>query len=95
VSKSEPSDSEREERAQLLSERSVVEHQLGELAVTLSQREIATLSAVQSAIPANAALALWIDGSTVGIEEHWGCVVRTRNGATPSGFHLAGCSSRR
>lgn len=77
VSKQSPSAAEKEERAGLEAERRTVENQLAELAVTLSQRELAPLSVIQSVIPTDVALVLWVDMSREGgVQEHWGCVLR-------------------
>jgi len=57
----------RDELAKLLRERRGGGKQLAELAVALSQREVEPLSAVQSVIPGDGALVLWVDlGSTAG-----------------------------
>ncbi len=73
-----PDDAERDELARLQSDRSSVDSQLAELAVTLNGRELAPLSVVQSAIPPDAALVMWVDvSSDGGVQEHWGCVLRS------------------
>jgi tetratricopeptide (TPR) repeat protein len=67
------------ELAALEAERGKLENELVELAVAGSQHEVATLADVQAALPADAALLLWIDISDLhgGIQRHWGCVVRS------------------
>ncbi len=93
VTKLESTDSERDELAKLLSERAAAEHQLNNLAATLSQREVAGLAAIQAAIPDSTALVLWIDVSGFGsIEEHWGCVVRSSG--EPTWERLPGTRTR-
>jgi len=78
ISKQSPTDLEKLELAALRAERMVLEAQLAESAIRLSQREVAPLAEVQGAIPGNAALILWIDVEDNGglVNEHWGCVVR-------------------
>ncbi len=88
VSKQNPSDTETKELSELLAERSELEDQLATLSVTLSRRQSASLTEIQSAIPDDAALVLWIDASTTGLQEHWGCVAR-RTGA-PAWIPLTG-----
>ncbi len=77
-SKSAPTDPEKDELAKLRDKRQELESELSDLDVDLSQREVANLPVVQAAIPANAALVLWVDGlNDVGqFQNHWGCVVR-------------------
>ncbi len=64
---------------QLLAERREAEGQLADLAATASQREVASLEAIRKALPADAALMLWIDGGSriSHVQEHWVCVVRS------------------
>ncbi len=78
MSKQTPSAAESEELARLQTARREGENQLTRLAVALSQRELAPLAAVQAAIPADAALVMWVDAASRGggVKEHWGCVVR-------------------
>jgi tetratricopeptide (TPR) repeat protein len=78
VSSHAPSESEKREVVALRAERTALESDLAELSASLSQREVAGLAQVQSAIPADAAVILWLDLSDRGgvFNEHWGCVVR-------------------
>lgn len=75
VSQRVPSDAEQTELARLQAERRDFERQLADLAIVASRRELAPLARIQAAIPAGAALVLWIDVSGGQVEEHWGCVV--------------------
>jgi tetratricopeptide (TPR) repeat protein len=78
VSQKDPTDDERKALARIQAERTTLETELTDLAVRLSQREVAPLSEVQGSIPAFAALIVWIDVSDQAgrAHEHWGCVVR-------------------
>ncbi|HET6884276.1 MAG TPA: tetratricopeptide repeat protein [Pirellulales bacterium] len=78
VSKQSPTGDEEDELRKLQHDRSTLETELAELAVALSQRELATLAQVQAAVPADGALVLCIDDSDFSgrFQEHWGCVVR-------------------
>lgn len=71
---------------QLIAERKELEQRLAVLAVRASQREIATTEKIQAAIPADAALVIWLD--EVEMDEHWGCIVR--NSGSPHWERLAG-----
>jgi tetratricopeptide (TPR) repeat protein len=75
-------DAERDELTRLRTERAKVEARLADLAAGLSRREVAGLADVQAAIPADAALVLWVDaGDQPGrSQEHWGCVIRRSGG---------------
>jgi tetratricopeptide (TPR) repeat protein len=66
------------ELAQLHEQRQALERSLAELAAAASEREVASLAQVQAALPQDAAFVAWVDAvkSPVGLEEHWGCVVR-------------------
>ncbi len=78
VTKQATTDEEKDELGELQDERRALESELAELAVALSQRELATLGQVQPAIPADAALVLWVDVNDWAgkLQEHWGCVGR-------------------
>jgi CHAT domain-containing protein/tetratricopeptide (TPR) repeat protein/tRNA A-37 threonylcarbamoyl transferase component Bud32 len=69
-------DAERDDLARVRAERTMLESRLAGLVIELSQREVATLAAVQRAMPADAALLLWVDVRDRGVNEHWGCIVR-------------------
>lgn len=62
----------------LRQERDELERELTTLAVTASQREIASLAEAQRALPDDAALLFWIDAVDLAGKhgEHWGCVLR-------------------
>src|SRR5262249_27615355 len=62
----------------LLAQRQHLDQALAELAVRVSQREIAPLAQLQAALPADAAFLAWVDVAARGIQEHWGCVVRSQ-----------------
>jgi CHAT domain-containing protein len=78
ISKLSLPDSEKAELATLQAGRTKLEAELAELGASLSQREVAPLEHVQSAIPIDGALVMWVDVSDRrgGVNEHWGCVVR-------------------
>lgn len=78
VSRASLDEEEKDELANLQSQRAATEARLAELAVTLSQRELAPLDVVQSVLSDDAALVLWVDETAPGgrLHEHWGCVVR-------------------
>jgi tetratricopeptide (TPR) repeat protein len=62
----------------LITERQEAGQKLAALAVTASTREVATNEEIKAALPADAALLLWVDVSfTGGVEEHFACVVRS------------------
>ncbi|HET6884279.1 MAG TPA: tetratricopeptide repeat protein [Pirellulales bacterium] len=75
VLKQTPTDEEKNDLRRLKQERRTLEAEVAELAVALSQRELAPLTDVQAALADDAAVLLWVDvrGS---LQEHWGCVVR-------------------
>ncbi len=94
LSKQESTDREKDELTKLQVERRTLEAKLAELAVTLSQRELSSLPDVQAAIPADAALVLWVDvSSRGGAHEHWGCVVRGTG--EPNWEHLPGTGTEK
>jgi tetratricopeptide (TPR) repeat protein len=68
------------ELKRLLEQRQELEESLADLAVVVSRREVATLDQLQRALPADAAFLAWVDVSlsSVGVQEHWGCVVRPK-----------------
>ncbi len=71
------SDTQQNELAGLQSRRAAIERELAEFLAILSKQKVASLPAVQSAVPDDAALVLWLDVSgDGGLQEHWACVVR-------------------
>jgi CHAT domain-containing protein len=78
VSRAKRTDAEAEELEDLLQKRQKLEKALIKLAITASQREMATLAQLQAALPSDAAFIAWVDisGEPGGIQEHLGCVVR-------------------
>jgi tetratricopeptide (TPR) repeat protein len=72
-------DAEAKELEQLIEERKGLEKSLIKLAVEASRREVATLAQLQAALPSDVAFVAWVDVSdkSGGVQEHWGCVVRT------------------
>jgi hypothetical protein len=78
VSKAERTAIESAELDALLTERREAETRLAALASAASQRQVADLDAIREAIPADAALLLWVDvrSRSGDVEEHWACVVR-------------------
>jgi tetratricopeptide (TPR) repeat protein len=73
----ERSKAEQKELDDLASERRELETKLADLATTVSQREVASLDALQKALPADTALLAWLDVTSAGSEDHWACVVRS------------------
>jgi len=71
-------EAEAAELEKLLAQRRQLEQALGELAVHLSQRQVASLAQLQAALPADAAFVAWVDyfDNSGTVQEHWGCVVR-------------------
>ncbi len=72
-----PTEAERKELEALTAERKKQDAELAELAVTVSRREVADLTAIEKALPADAAWVCWLDlveGARV--FESWACVVR-------------------
>jgi len=71
-------DAETAELERLVGQRRQLEQLLADLAVRLSQREVAGLAPLQAGLPADAAFVTWVDvaDSSGGVHEHWGCVVR-------------------
>jgi CHAT domain-containing protein/Tfp pilus assembly protein PilF len=62
---------------ELVRQRNKLSRRLAKLAVAASEREVASNAAIQSALPAQTALLLWIDVSVDnGVEQHFACVVR-------------------
>jgi tetratricopeptide (TPR) repeat protein len=76
VSTANPTDPDKDELVRLHDERRMIEAKLSDLASSLSQREVLALPTVQAAIPADAAVVLWVDVNLSRFQEHWGCVVR-------------------
>ncbi len=79
VTRAERTAEEDKELAELQADRKRLDEDLGRLAAAVSRREVATLAEVQSALPADAALVLWVDVTDTagGVQEHWACVVRS------------------
>jgi tetratricopeptide (TPR) repeat protein len=71
--------SESAELEGLIEQRKKLEESLIELAVAASRREVATLAQLQAALPSDVAFVAWVDESeqSRGMQEHWGCVVRS------------------
>lgn len=64
------------EFANLRDERNRLALELADLAAAVSTRQVAALDKIQAALPADAALILWLDYKVGSTREHWGCVVR-------------------
>jgi CHAT domain-containing protein/tetratricopeptide (TPR) repeat protein len=64
---------------QLIQDRQEVEKSLIDMAVAASRREVTSLDRLQAALPDDAAFIAWVDVSDMsgGVEEHWGCLVRS------------------
>ncbi len=73
-------------REELARQRRSLSAELARLAGEFSARQVAPLSDIQSALPADAALVFWLDRR--GRQRHWACVVR-RQGA-PAWVELPG-----
>jgi hypothetical protein len=73
-------DSEAQELKRLLDQRRGLEQGLAALAAAVSRREVAALEQLQAALPADAAFVAWVDDfdRSGAVQEHWGCVVRSR-----------------
>src|SRR5262249_47842886 len=73
-------DTEAKELERLLGVRQQLEQSLTELAVTVGRRNVASLEQLQASLPAEAAFLVWVDVSDTpsGVQEHWGCVVRSQ-----------------
>ena len=73
-----PSEAQQQDLRALVAERSLLDGRLAELAITVSQREIADIATIQRALSADAALVAWLDvtDNSGQLQEHWGCVVR-------------------
>lgn len=78
TTKSKPDAATRSELPRLLEERTTLEHRLATLAAALSEREVASLAAIQAMLPAQAALLYWVDAQDIagGVAEHWACVLQ-------------------
>jgi CHAT domain-containing protein len=77
VSNTSRTDAETQELGKLMTDRRELENQLAKLAVAESTRAVADPKAIRAALPVDAALLLWVDGSAKGgIEEHFACVIR-------------------
>jgi CHAT domain-containing protein/Flp pilus assembly protein TadD len=76
VVKQSPSDDEKAELARLHAERDKLDGELAEMAVLVSQREVAPLTEIQAVLPQNSALVQWIDVADGALQQHWGCVLR-------------------
>ncbi len=77
VTKGRRTDEESAQLAALSAERRGAEERAAALGVMASTREVASGDAIRAALPADAALLLWVDvASKGGVEEHWACVVR-------------------
>jgi len=65
------------ELERLIENRQQLEQSLGELAVAVNRREVASLKALHSALPADAAFLAWVDvfDQPGQLQEHWGCIV--------------------
>ena len=71
--------SDRAEKERLLERRQQLEGSLAKLAAVVSSGQVAALGQIQAVLPADAAFLTWIDVSDMsgGVQEHWGCVVRS------------------
>ncbi len=76
VSRPQRNDAETAELERLVFQCRQLDGALAELAVHVSQRELATLARFQATFPADAAFVAWVDVADLGVQEHWGCVVR-------------------
>jgi tetratricopeptide (TPR) repeat protein len=63
-------------RDELTRQRRAVSAQLARLAAAVSARQVLPLADIQAALPANAALVLWLDQPR--LRQHWACVLRRR-----------------
>jgi tetratricopeptide (TPR) repeat protein len=72
-------DAQASELQRLIEQRKELEKSLIRLALAARHREVATLDQLQAALPAHAAFVAWLDewGPSSGIQERWGCVVRS------------------
>jgi tetratricopeptide (TPR) repeat protein len=79
VRRPERTDAEAAELERLIEQRKGLDKSLIELAAAASRREVASLAQVQAALPADAAFVAWVDvaDKSGGVQEHWGCVVRS------------------
>src|SRR5262249_6852504 len=75
VSRAPRTAAESAELERLIEQRQELEKSLGKLAVAVSRREVAALDKLQAALAADAAFLAWVDVSSGGVQEHWGCVV--------------------
>jgi tetratricopeptide (TPR) repeat protein len=71
-------DADTAELERLVGQRQRLDESLAELAVHASQRDVAPLAQLQAALAADAAFVAWVDVGSGGIQEHWGCVVRSQ-----------------
>jgi tetratricopeptide (TPR) repeat protein len=78
VSRSQRTDAETADLERLVAERRQLDQSLADLAAEVSRRELAPLTQLQAALPADAAFVAWVDAVRAGglVQEHWGCVVR-------------------
>ena len=78
ATKSTRSDGELKQLEDLIAQRQRAGTKLAEIAVRVSQREVAASEAILAALPAESALMIWVDESDKSglLQEHWGCVVR-------------------
>jgi CHAT domain-containing protein/tetratricopeptide (TPR) repeat protein len=63
----------------LILQRQTAEEKLADIAVEISQREVASPAAIRASIPPKSALIFWADATDKSgkVNEHWGCVVRS------------------
>jgi hypothetical protein len=83
ISRPQRTTAEGAELARLLEQRQELDKSLGDLAVAISRRKVATLGQLQATLPADAAFVAWVDvvdvyGKSEAVQEHWGCVVRPK-----------------
>jgi CHAT domain-containing protein len=60
----------------LLNDRAEIESSLGELAVSLHRRQLASLETIQASLPAGSALICWVNLPK--LRDHWVCVLRSK-----------------
>jgi len=82
ASRAQRTDAESAELEQLVAQRQQLDKSLAELAVLASQREVVPLAQFQAALPADAAFVAWVDAADGEVQEHWGCVVRSKGEPT-------------
>ena len=90
LARQKPTPADQERLAKLRTDRLAVEDQLSKLSIAISRRQLASLPEVQAALAADAALVLWVDiiSRSRGLDEHWGCVIRS--GGEPHWERLPG-----